>query len=126
MLARTTEARAMAGVLKDDRLEALIAGLHAQSQAQETATSAYFRRRVEAELKSVLPRLGPLPELLVTELGDVDHRRHEAPVDHRELQRVLQLGGGRVTLVGFERERGRHDLAHRLGHRVRERRRRAT
>jgi len=38
----------MAGVLGDAKLEALLAALHAQSQAQEAETGAYFRRRGEA------------------------------------------------------------------------------
>jgi predicted O-methyltransferase YrrM len=38
----------MAGILGDDRLEALLDGLHAQSQAQEEATSRYFAERIAA------------------------------------------------------------------------------
>lgn len=38
----------MAGVLHDARLEALLARLQGQSQAQEAETQAYFRRRGEA------------------------------------------------------------------------------
>jgi predicted O-methyltransferase YrrM len=38
----------MAGVLNDDKLEALLARLQGRSQAQEADTQAYFRRRGEA------------------------------------------------------------------------------
>jgi predicted O-methyltransferase YrrM len=38
----------MAGVLKDEKLEALLARLHGQSDAQVAETGAYFKRRGEA------------------------------------------------------------------------------